>query len=148
MERAQTYNTLWDLGPSFQSLPALKVRIFKFQQNGNNFYFLVNTLFHEIKVFLNCTSKSCIKIVHQNTGLVSNRASVTSWGKGASLALVGYPSHNVRPPSLLSPFCWEFEPPTKFSKRGAWQDLNFERGVAGKEGVTFFKGYCHFYQKI
>ena len=88
MERAQTYNTLWDLGPSFQSLPALKVRIFKFQQNGNNFYFLVNTLFHEIKVFLNCTSKSCIKIVHQNTGLVSNRASVTSWGKGASLALV------------------------------------------------------------
>ena len=25
-------------------------------------------------------------------------------------------------------------PPTKFSKRGAWQDLKFERGVAGRGG--------------
>ena len=33
-----------------------------------------------------------------------------------------------------------FEPPTKFSKRAAWQDLNFEVGVAGKGGVTFFRG--------
>ena len=27
-----------------------------------------------------------------NTGLVSSGASLTSWGEGASLALVGYPS--------------------------------------------------------
>ena len=27
-----------------------------------------------------------------NTGLVSSRASLTSWGKAASLALVGHPS--------------------------------------------------------
>ena len=33
------------------------------------------------------------------------------------------------------------ELPPKFSKgRGAWQDLNFKRRVAGKEGVTFFSG--------
>ena len=31
------------------------------------------------------------------------------------------------------------EPPTKFSKRGAWHDLNFYRGVAGKEGGDFFQ---------
>ena len=29
---------------------------------------------------------------HENTGLVSSRASLTSWGEGASLALVGHPS--------------------------------------------------------
>ena len=28
----------------------------------------------------------------ENTGLVSSRASLTSWGEGASLALVGHPS--------------------------------------------------------
>ena len=28
-----------------------------------------------------------------------------------------------------------------FSKKGgAWQDLNFEKGVAGKEGGNFFRG--------
>ena len=29
---------------------------------------------------------------HSNTGLVSSGASLTSWGEGASLALVGNPS--------------------------------------------------------
>ena len=40
------------------------------------------------------------------------------------------------------PFYWGGgdEPATKFSEREAWQDLNFERGFAGKEGVTFFRG--------
>ena len=33
------------------------------------------------------------------------------------------------------PFCWGVEPPTKFSKGGACQDLNFQRGFAGKEGL-------------
>ena len=33
----------------------------------------------------------------------------------------------------------DFEPPTQFKKRGARQDLNFWRGVAEKEGVTFFQ---------
>ena len=32
------------------------------------------------------------------------------------------------------------EPPTKFSKWVAWQDSNFERGFAEKDGVTFFRG--------
>ena len=34
------------------------------------------------------------------------------------------------------------EPPTKFSKKGggAWQDLNFQREVARKEGGDFFQG--------
>ena len=42
------------------------------------------------------------------------------------------------PPSLSA---GGVEPPTKFSKReGGWQGLNFLREVAGKEGVTFFRG--------
>ena len=32
------------------------------------------------------------------------------------------------------------EPPTKFSKRGGLTGPQFLEGVAGKEGVTFFKG--------
>ena len=41
-----------------------------------------------------------------------------------------------------SPFCLgggRVEPPTKFAKRGAWQDL-FLEGDAGKEGSKFFSG--------
>ena len=34
----------------------------------------------------------CFSLRHQNTGLVSSRASLTSRGEGASLALVGHPS--------------------------------------------------------
>ena len=48
-------------------------------------------------------------------------------------------------PSLLSAAAGGggLEPPTKFSERGAWQDLNFERGIAfvtkkKKEGSNFF----------
>ena len=41
--------------------------------------------------------------------------------------------------------------PTKFSKRGgrggAWQDLNFFRGLLGKREVTFIKGSSNFYIK-
>ena len=38
-------------------------------------------------------------------------------------------------------------------KGGAWQDLNFDRGVAGKEGGNFFQGGgggggLQFYKKI
>ena len=35
------------------------------------------------------------------------------------------------------PFSLGIESPTKFSKKGTWQDLNFQREVAGNEGVTF-----------
>ena len=31
------------------------------------------------------------------------------------------------------------EPPTKFSKRGKLDRISIFRGVAGKEGVTFFR---------
>ena len=31
---------------------------------------------------------------HRNTGLVSSWVSLTSWGEGASLALVGHPSND------------------------------------------------------
>ena len=34
-------------------------------------------------------------------------------------------------------FSWGVESPTKFSKKVTWQDLNFKREIAGKEGVTF-----------
>ena len=36
------------------------------------------------------------------------------------------------------------EPPTKFSKRGTWQDLNFERGLLGKRGLAFPEGVALF----
>ena len=38
----------------------------------------------------------------------------------------------------------------KVSDHSNWQDLNLYRGVAGKEGVTFFRGgwgWCRFYMK-
>ena len=34
-----------------------------------------------------------------------------------------------------------------FQKGGTWQDLNFLRGVAGKEGVSFFREGCNFHIK-
>ena len=36
--------------------------------------------------------KNIIQFVSDHTGLVSSRVSVTSWGEGAYLALVGHPS--------------------------------------------------------
>ena len=52
--------------------------------------------------------------------------------------------------SLHPPFCWGggVKVLPNFLKKGvAWQDLNFYRGVAGKEWVTFFKRGCNFYIK-
>ena len=39
------------------------------------------------------------------------------------------------------------EPPTKFSKIVGVTDSQFLRGVAGKEGVRFFKGEVQFLHK-
>ena len=45
---------------------------------------------------MNSKNKDKIKLTfsprHRNTGLVSSGVSLTSWGEGASLALVGQPS--------------------------------------------------------
>ena len=41
---------------------------------------------------------------------------------------------------MWTPFSWGVESPTKFSKKGASEDLNFERKVGGKETVTFLAG--------
>ena len=38
-------------------------------------------------------------------------------------------------------------PNFKKKEGGAWQDLNFESGVAGKEGSNFFQGGRSFYKK-
>ena len=50
-------------------------------------------------------------------------------------------NHSLHPSPLSAGVGWGggVEPPTKFSKRDlnfdrTWQDLNFERGVTGKEG--------------
>ena len=40
----------------------------------------------------NCVTNCVTSPRHWNAGLVSSRASLTSWGEGASLALVGCPS--------------------------------------------------------
>ena len=34
-----------------------------------------------------------------------------------------------------------------FQKAGAWQDLNFERGLLEKRGLTFFRGRLQFYKR-
>ena len=40
------------------------------------------------------------------------------------------------------------ERPIKFSKKGgAWEDFNFDSGVGGKEGLTFFRGGLQFRKK-
>ena len=55
--------------------------------------------------------------------------------------------------------CTSFPPPCfywgginllpNFQKGGAWQDLNFERGVAGKQGSNFFQeGVAIFTKKL
>ena len=51
--------------------------------------------------------------------------------------------HSVKPS-----FCWGVEPPTKFSERGGGSltGSQFLVGVAGKEGLTFFR-LCNFYIK-
>ena len=42
---------------------------------------------------LGCFSRKCIpSLRHWNTGLVSSRVSLISWGEGASLVLVDHPS--------------------------------------------------------
>ena len=51
------------------------------------------------------------------------------------------------------PFCWEGRGgvvvalPTKFSKRGGLTGPQLLEGVAGKEGVTFFRGVAIFTQQ-
>ena len=52
-------------------------------------------------------------------------------------------SHSVDTPT----FCRGVESPTKFSKRGGLTDLNFYRGIAGKEGDDFFQGGFQFLHK-
>ena len=56
-------------------------------------------------------------------------------------------SHSVHPlPLPLSAGELSLQP--NFQKWWAWPDLNLLRGVAGKEGMTFFKeGGCNFYMK-
>ena len=54
--------------------------------------------------------------------------------------------HSVHPPP--PPFCRGVETPTKFSERGV--DLTgpqLLQGVAGKEGLTSFRGCCNFHIK-
>ena len=52
--------------------------------------------------------------------------------------------HSVHPHPTPTPFCWGeggSEPSTKFSKRGAWQDPNFEKVGCWK------RGGCNFYKR-
>ena len=55
-------------------------------------------------------------------------------------------------PFPLPPFLWEggvgVETLTRFSKREGLRGSQFLEGVAGKEGVTFFRVGCSFYIKI
>ena len=54
-------------------------------------------------------------------------------------------THSVHPHPL---FCWEVEPPTKFSKReGGLTGPQLCEGVDGKEGRNFFQGGLQFYEE-
>ena len=48
---------------------------------------------------------------------------------------------------MRPPFCWGLNLLPNFQKGGAWQDLNFEMEVAGKEGGNFLQGGLQFYKK-
>ena len=50
-----------------------------------------------------------------------------------------HPTPSPAPPFLLVGEGLNLQP--NFQKGGAWQDLSFYRGAAGKEGVTFFRGW-------
>ena len=52
------------------------------------------------------------------------------------LCLMMPKSHSVHPPFLQGGWASN----QIFKKGGAWQDLNFQRGVAGKEEDDFFQG--------
>ena len=53
--------------------------------------------------------------------------------------------HSMHPLPLSA---WGIEPPTKFSKSGeGLTGSHFLEDIAGKEGVTLFKGGCSFYIK-
>ena len=54
--------------------------------------------------------------------------------------------HGVHPPP--PPFLWDkgLSLPN-FQKKRAWQDLNFERRVAGKEEGNFSQRGCNIYKK-
>ena len=61
------------------------------------------------------------------------------------LSIVGPPPP---PPPPLPLSAGELNLLPNFQKKGeAWQDLNFERGFAGKEEVTFFRGGLQLLQK-
>ena len=47
-------------------------------------------------------------------------------------------SHSVHPPPAFSAGGLSLQ--SNFQKGGAWQDLNFQRRVAGKERDDFFRG--------
>ena len=55
--------------------------------------------------------------------------------------LLSYTEHSVHPPPPPTPpfLLGRVEPPTKFSKREGLRGLQLWEGVAGKEGVTFFR---------
>ena len=55
--------------------------------------------------------------------------------------------HSLQPPPPSPSFCRGVEPSTQFSKRGEGFDRTsvFGGGVAGKKGVTFFRGDHNFY---
>ena len=61
---------------------------------------------------------------------------------------ISSPLHCVNPPP--PPICWGLNLVPNFQKEGAWQEINFLRGIAGKRrgGGWLFQGGgggCNFY---
>ena len=56
---------------------------------------------------------------------------------------IGYLNHSVHSPH----FCWGIQPSTKFSKRGALQNLNFQGEFLGKWEVAFSQRFQFLHKK-
>ena len=85
-------------------------------------------------------------IIHVRTQDVSDQNKSSKWITESIVNLSGHiknKSHDINimciPAFLLENRVRGFEPPTKFSKRGAWQDLNYSRGTAVPRGGDFFQ---------
>ena len=89
-----------------------------------------------MKLFLNESNKGKYKVAQR----------VLSFKKKTRLTVMNMHSkllnsHSVHPPLSDG---GRVEPPTKFSKRGGLTGPQLLEGVAGKEGVTFFRGVAIF----
>ena len=99
---------------------------------------------------------NCFKVNHKHT-IVTSKVFLDNFEQKSTQNSSKMRHFTVcTPPPPLS-FCWEgrkreggergLNLTPNFQKGGALQNLNFERGIAGKKGVTLFRGVAIFTKK-